>query len=213
MSATPKGPRRQMDQYGTDPVLALAVCRTLVSMDYLFDGCRVLEPHVGTGPFVDALQCVAREYGWRLDITVADLDAHAPGLSMQGVRALPPGDSLTWMSKTSERFDLVVGNPPFGDVAPGKKRGPVVAHLHIEAALKVAPVAAFIVRTGLLTTSAERRFGIVHPPHHRFELWPRPSFMAGGTDSCEYLCGVWQHERPASSLSIMLDWRSVGAAQ
>ncbi len=220
MSSTTKTSRRPLDAYSTDPRVALAVCRRLADMDVLFDGARVLEPHVGDdAPWLLALAQVARERGWTLHITVCDIDPEVRGLTIFPgllnevddvvVEVLPFADFLVWGKATERRWDVTVGNPPFSDVEPGKKKGPVVAHKHIDVALRVSTWACMLTRIGLLTTSQQRTWGRDNPPPHRFDLWPRPSFTGKSSDSTEYTNGLWGPTLGAQTYEI-LDWHEVG---
>jgi hypothetical protein len=152
-----------------------------------------------------------------VDLDPAALAAHEgrayPGLTVRWVQ----GDFLDLADgiELTRDFDLVVGNPPFSDVEPGKKRGPVVAHQHIDAARGLARYVCMISRVGLITTSEKRPWGILNPCVHELRPWPRPPFLAKGTDSCEYQAGIWAGlalrqvgpSRPTTS--EILDWKGL----
>jgi len=177
---------------------------------------------VGKGPFVRALRQVAREREWKFDIMVCDIDPNVPGMKyadqFKDVTAMPPCAFLEWAAEwEGEPWDLVVGNPPFSVVEPGKKRGPVVAHLHIQAARKIAKATCLVTRVGLLTTSDDRPFALEEPPNHRFDAYPRPSFTIRGTDACEYLGGLWDDRMDRVQIagvdcatSEILQWKEIG---
>ena len=208
-SPRPNGKRIALDAYITPAPLALAVCRRLAAMGLLFDGATVLEPSVGTGVWIDALAQVEQERGWTFQILAVDINPDALGLRHPRTAQAKVGDCLAQGFK-ADLADLVLGNPPFSNVPPDAKKGPVVAHLHVDAGLVAAPVCVMLVRCGLLTTSEKRPWALTRPPAHRFELWPRPGFTNEGTDSCEYLAGVWTRQRPLVTTSEILDWRRVG---
>ncbi len=70
---------------------------------------RWLEPCVGEGVFLRALA----EVGVRPErVTALELDRHAGPAGLCG-RYLPGTDFLDWALTTDERFDRVIGNPPF----------------------------------------------------------------------------------------------------
>jgi hypothetical protein len=171
---------------------------------------NVLEPHVGSGTFIDALITLQKEQGITLNISVSDIDPDVRGMHrFENVIVIPPCDFLNLKGN----WDIVLGNPPFSATETGKKRGKVIAHEHIMHALTVADTVGMIVRTGLLTTSSKRKFALHHHPFLRYEYHPRPSFTDGSTDTTEYLFGLWSNDsvkyynnNKQISISKILDW-------
>lgn len=174
MSSHPKGERRKLDAYYTPDDLARALANLVVGdMDVR---SLVLEPNVGGGAWVRALPCVFTVDGM-------DLDPQARGLA--ACSRSKAGDFLA-EDPPSDRYDLVIGNPPYRQ-----------AMEHIERAMTLAPRVAFLLRAGL--TASKKRHPFWSGLRERgwqvtiHALVERPSFTGGGTDSCEYMFLVLDH--------------------
>ncbi len=80
------------------------------------DSCRVLEPACADAPF---LRAFARAYGVRHRLAGVEIDRE----SLQIARQMLPSasfveaDFLLW--ETDERFDIIIGNPPYGIIGDG----------------------------------------------------------------------------------------------
>ena len=218
------GERRRQDLYPTPPALCRAILRALLDLELLFDGATVIEPHVGRGDWVSALDQVAVERNHRYRVTVHDLDPTVPGLDLRPkhlvvVRSLPSGD---WLQRAQQRadqgrtWDLAVGNPPFANPVPGKVRGEVVAHHHVNATRSVARYTAMVLRDGLWTSSTDEErmaWALNERPRYRFDLAPRPSFT-GDNRRGQFgsVAAVWgPHPPHIWTMSRVLDWRREGA--
>lgn len=216
------GERRGEDLYPTPLPVCRAIVRQLVALEILQDGARVLEPHVGLGTFVTALDQVATEMGHRYEVTVHDIQSSAPGLSLRGslsrirLRVLPPGDWLIAAKAFGPRtWDLGLGNPPFAKVAPGKTRGQVVAIDHVQATRAVCTWTSFVLRDGLWTASGaidRVRWATQELPRYRLELAPRPSFT-GDERNGQFgvTAAIWGPDRSLWTQTRVIDWRKAGA--
>lgn len=73
--------------------------------------CRVLEPACGDCPF---LAVFAENYGYHHELVGIDVDPTAVQRARQSLpfATIIEGDFLLW--QPNERFDLVIGNPPYG---------------------------------------------------------------------------------------------------
>lgn len=128
MSATGRGAvYRPLATYYTPAGVAEAALEYLVPRAELHRGLRFLEPHVGSGAFLQALyhqRLVAPDGG---NVLVEDLDPEAPGLHLPGAheaRLAPDTGDLVrtgFLAPTAwpgERPDVILGNPPFAVTPP-----------------------------------------------------------------------------------------------
>ncbi len=207
---TPNGPRITLDRYYTaEPVADAIVESMLKHVPALREALHnappglpgALEGHVGGGAFVAALN----RHAPGVRVGGLDLDPNAPGRKLLDVdygtadfRAWAEHRSRSGRASLGFRFPLIIGNPPFSEVPPGKKRGPVVAHLHVSSARTIGHWVGMITRVGLLTTSIKRREWVVrNRPAFQWFICPRPSFTGKGTDSAEYVFSLWAPEHYA----------------
>lgn len=220
--AAPRGQRRAHDLYPTPIEVCRAVLRLLVDLVILEDRASIIEPHVGRGDWVLALDQVAAEYGHRYRVTVHDLDPAVPGLDLTvsrlALEVLPSGDWLETAPALVGRrqWDLAVGNPPYAIVPPGRTRGKVVAHDHVQATRRVAKWTCFVLRDGLWTSSTDpdrMAWAVQQQPEYRVELAPRPSFTGDGRrGQFGSVAAVWlQRDRGRLwTQSLVLPWQDRG---
>lgn len=126
--------RDALDRHYTPQSLADLVCDELALL--VPDARRILEPSAGGGAFVRAAQRV-----WPMArVDGVDVDPAAEGLRLttcsQAIDVLDPHCFVH-----QHEYDLVLGNPPFTGA---------VAIEHVELALRLAPVVAFILPWSLL---------------------------------------------------------------
>lgn len=81
------------------------VARTLVKWAVRHKNDRILDPSCGNGEF---LTCHPYSVGIEIDSSYAPIARERSKASL-----VHEADFFTWASKTQERFDAVVGNPPF----------------------------------------------------------------------------------------------------
>ena len=163
-----------MDRYYTPDALAEAVVAAIVKDrgDMGFDSC--LEPHSGHGAFVRAL----RAHGAGRIVT-CDVD---PG----AVRGDFHHEGLFEELQTVERFDLIVGNPPFSD-----------AERQIEKALtllKSCGLLAFLLPLQFWGSSGRAEWWSRNIPGRVQVVRPRPSFTGTGSDFREIALWTWDAE-------------------
>lgn len=131
---------------------------------------EVLEPHVGGGAFVRAL-----EPHRDARLTVGDMDPNAPGLE------LAPRSYVGDFLEHRGEYDWVIGNPPYK-----------VAEAHVRHALHLADRVGFLLRLAFLESQRRRPFWNTHPPSGVWVLSRRPSFTGGSTDNSAYAWFVWE---------------------
>jgi hypothetical protein len=135
---------------------------------------RILEPSAGGGVFVDAMR-VLYPNAW---IEAVDLDPEAGPW---------PKASWSWTeldfleTRFSERFDLIIGNPPY-----------TIAQAFIEHALQFTDNLIFILRQGFMSSNERAPFFRKYPPTRAGILPNRPSFTNDRkTDSADYAWLCW----------------------
>jgi hypothetical protein len=184
----PDGVRDDLDRYYTPAALA----RFLVGLLPITIGSRVLEPSVGGGAFLRAVEEVAIEP----DLRAIDIDPGAAGLRLAHRSWV--GDFLTHDDCT-HGVDWVIGNPPYNE-----------AEAHIRRALAVGRDVAFLLRLGILASAGRAPMWKQHPPRRVFVLAERPSFTGGGTDKYDYAWIWWDATWTGPTELDVVSWR--GAA-
>lgn len=192
MSAAGRDVERQhLDCYNTPAWAAETICSWLYGQGYLFDR-HVLEPSVGAGAFVRA----SAAYGLA-SMTVNDINPDSSGLLLVPEEARLVGNfcDAAWPGK-DRSFGLVLGNPPYRE-----------AQKHVETALTMSPIVAFLLRLGFLAGQKSSGFWQKSPPAHIRVFSRCPSFTSGGTDATDYALMVWDRRTgvPAAG-SPRLGW-------
>lgn len=208
--------RKPLDQYYTEPDLAVAICRRIAAMYPMISGSTsngkgptILEPSAGRGAFVLAADAVWPA-SW-IDAVELDPD-NIEDIRRAGASGVQQRDFLTFERAPVSPgatygavprpvgYDLIIGNPPYA-----------TAHEHIGHALKLlAPtgVLAFLLRLNLLST---RRFNeLAVRPSSVLPIIPRPSFTGGGTDMTEYAVFIYTSDLAPTRLLQPLIWREKG---
>lgn len=215
-------PRAAFDHYATPDDLCLAALRTLGGKFHSAAAFTVLDVGAGGGAWGRA----ARQL-WP--------NAHITGIEIQPRFERPPEYdrwlTANFMTAALGPYDLVTGNPPFGDEWDETQkrlkkvyaaRGEVYLKPPRPADLPVADAEAFIRRGA----EAGKRFGAMlyllrlamlegqdrgqglwktHRPQRVWVLSRRPSFTpGGGTDSAAY--GLYLWDRTISGPGPLLDW-------
>lgn len=192
MSSAPKGERIEGDRYYTDDAVALRLVRLLD----ITDRATIIEPSVGGGAFVRAIDRCAVLWS---EIIACDIDPNASGLTHPLVSRVV-GDFAAFtladfQRSTGEvRADWVVGNPPYSH-----------AEAHIRHALTLAPRCAFLLRLAFLESTKRVAFWRDHQPARVYVLAQRPSFTGGGTDSAAYGWFVWDADHKGATELHVLD--------
>lgn len=76
--------------------------------------------------------------------------------------------------------DLIITNPPYS-----------LALEFLRKSLSEAHTVVYLLRLNFLGSLARKPFWDEHPPTHLFTITPRPRFVNGGSDSCEYGWFIW----------------------
>jgi hypothetical protein len=208
----PAHKRRANDAYTTQPELTLAIVRRLKDDLFASDPpSRVLEPSVGSGSFVQALRTVFQQSF----IVGVDINPQVPGLTLCDRSVV--GDFLTTeptqllgdsCERIADKFNLVVGNPPFAVTVPGRKYGEPIWHEHVARALGCGTTTAMLLRLSVLGGAKRRAWWYAHPYDRLYVVRPRPSFTEGGTDNAEYGVFVWRHDSAQQRHHGWIDWRT-----
>lgn len=182
--------RRTLDRYYTPDDAARACVATLP----ILDGDTVLEPSAGGGAFLRAV----RDAFPSSRLRALDLDPASPArLPENGGFEVEHGDFGTWSPPPDERFDWVVGNPPYN-----------VAIEHVEAALRIARVGVgFLLRLTFLESVDRIPFwrAVGSSLDEVRVLARRPSFTGSGTDSMAYGWFVW-NKRSKGPARLVPSW-------
>jgi hypothetical protein len=214
MSSTTKAPRELCAYYTTDE-LADALVAVLEPLPI---NAHILEPHVGGGAFLRALE----KRGCN-KLTACDIDPVAiRELTGKTKASVICCDFLMYQPPAG--YSMIVGNCPYSrDNVEGKrskKSGKIIqepiAEEHVRHALSLlAPAGrlAFLLRIGFLASAERLPFWKRYPAKELHILAQRPSFTGGGTDSAEYALVVWERGwKPdvpgvAVGTTKILDWK------
>jgi hypothetical protein len=181
------GKRRESDYYPTPDDVAE---KTLCCVAHIGSADRILEPSAGSGAFVRA----CRKFLPNAAITAVEPSSkHWPVLADLGATVGQHSLELHAYSYGHERFDLIVGNPPYS-----------LAEQHVRLCLSLlSPKGslAFLLRLSFLE-SAKRAALFRETPLAEVSVFSkRPSFTNDGkTDSAAYAVFVWTdgHRGPPS---------------
>jgi hypothetical protein len=171
MSSTNRsGERLPNDSYPTPDELALACVQTLANTTFLRKPpVQILEPSVGTGPFVRACHRVwPGSHVFGVDI----VESRYVGYIGQFENFLSVGG-----------WDLIIGNPPFS-----------LAEAHIRHAMDLLTptgVLALVLSVNFLGSLRRTDLFREHPIQTVNVIRPRPRFAKDSTDSVEYALMVW----------------------
>lgn len=155
-------------------------------------GDRVLDPGCGAGSFCQAIKA---EYP-DCHLTAIDI---APEWIAQ-VEALGVADGVMqcdYLTVESgffgDRFDLIIGNPPFS-----------LAQKFVERSfelIKPHGKIVFLLRLGFLESKKRIPFWQTHPAAEVVVLSERPSFLGGPTDSAAYGVFTWDASAPGDHVT------------
>lgn len=176
-----KRPSLPMDTYFTPPWLARQCCE--IVLPEVCEPHLILEPSAGQGVF---LECLREAYP-SAALYGLDVDPGQYEWPCEGLRGdfLGP-DSVEALSALAQRhgvdrFDLIIGNPPY-----------TFALEFIERSLALADNVVFLLRQGFLSSARRHGFFQEHCPSHVFIVPHRPSFTGDNrTDSADYCVVAW----------------------
>ncbi len=191
MSATNRGSQRVAnDAYYTPPKLA----ETLVSLLPIYGDHTILEPHGGSGAFVEPL-CQRNPHVTTFDIDPRVVHTLAREHDVTAVHT----DFLEYGANGSFGFDWIIGNPPYQDA---------MAHvLHAFSLLRPLGSLCFLLRLAFLESKKRYGFWQEHPLHKVWVLSERPSFVGGKTDNCAYGFFWWKRTVEPDQKIEILSWR------
>lgn len=186
-------PRDPKDHYPTPSGLCEATVKIIPEMpEYPY----ILDPGAGAGPWGDA----ARKR-WR--------DAYIVGVEMDSDKFANKPDSYSrWFSQNylefhttyhswiKGGFDLIIGNPPYGVGADGKKDRKLAEKFvkHSWKLLNPEGYIVFLLRTAFSCgQDRAKRFWPNYPLKDKYDLGRRPSFTGNKkTDATDYAIFIWQ---------------------
>ena len=178
-----KEPRREHDSYQTDPKLARFLAKRLWADGHVRPRGDVLEPSCGVGAFVQA----ARDVLDARSITARDVVDYSAEPAMDFVTVDFLKTSFEDFNRGENRYDLVIGNPPYKCAEDHVRRGLSL--------LRVGGTLAFLLRLSFAESKERIEFWRAYPAAHVYVLSERPSFTGGGTDSSAYAFFVWRNQR------------------
>lgn len=190
-----------LDRYYTRSEVAVASVRAL-EVHGVGIGSSTIEPSVGDGTFLHALEDATGVKPWACDI-----DPEAAGLH-EAARVWV-GDwriAASGLVAAGVSFDAAVGNPPFGGPAAGRGRNPgdppYLGLHHALAAMEVAPVVAFILPWSWLATPLAMAQLKGRDPSIVYRYQSRPF-----SDLRELAFWVWDGEPGRTRIGPFIDWR------
>ena len=204
MSATGRGSQYVAGGvYYTDPKTAAVIVADLVP---LRSAHRVIDPHAGGGSFIGGTLATGHNPAL---VYAMDIDPNAPALVTP--QAAYHRHCASFLSEPVRhedqivqaagawpawwpRPDIVLMNPPYGEVVPGRKAAYPVAEYHLRRGLELATVGMGALLR--LSVTGSEWFTKLPPPRQITVLRPRPSFTGGPTDAASY-CWVWWRRWPA----------------
>lgn len=186
MSATNRGAeRREADYYPTPEYSTLALLHAIGPWISKFAGKQWLEPAIGDGAIVKAIDGWFARQGLQLPkwsgCDIRDIDVNTVP-ECRG-RLWPEQDFLS-MRRPFIPFDVIITNPPFS-----------LAKQFIEHSLSICPDAIVIMLLPVSFLGSEDRYDwwndVVGAPKGFYPLSQRPSFNCQGTDSATYAWMAW----------------------
>jgi len=149
---------------------------------------RILEPAAGSGRLI---LMALRGLGVSRDNVHVTAVEKNPSWRRQLVpkadEVYCPADFLFWATRCSKRFDLIVGNPPYADLAL-----PFAIQAH--RLLRPGGVLFYLLRLGFWESRPRKVWMQAHTPWGQGALSKRPSFTDDGcTDGTAYAWLAWRH--------------------
>lgn len=169
---------------------------------------RILDPGAGAGPWGVA----ARSIYWNAEITGIELRADAQPMHPYYDRWIN-ADFLADSTEEwkDQRYDLIIGNPPYGQREKGKAYVPL-AEMFVRQSMKLlAPggILCFLLRAAFME-GVDRGRGLFqeYQPMRVYSLMQRPSFTSDGkTDATAYALFIWKYRYDGDTVLKWLDWK------
>lgn len=89
-------------------------------------------------------------------------------------------EGTDYLTTPVPRTDLIITNPPYS-----------LAQEFLSKSLSEADTVVYLLRLNFLGSVTRKPFWNAHQPSHVFTITPRPRFVNGGSDACEYGWFVW----------------------
>lgn len=171
MSATNRGSKREAQDLYSTPESAF---KPLIP--YLPKTVSFWEPAAGDGRLIKMLRKSGRE-AWGCDLN------HGFNLYSMGEVKNELEQNKSFGQDFLADFQLrefIITNPPFS-----------LAEEFVRHSLEVADETMMLLRLNFLGSSKRRDWFRAHEPNAMFVITPRPSFVNGGSDACEYMWTYW----------------------
>lgn len=173
--------RRENDFYPTPPLLCTAICSRLSRLRPR----SILDPGAGSGNFTRA----AKAQWFDVPVTAVEIQDTSDDLRKAGADRIVIGNYLApgpWVENryVTERFDLIIGNPPYSLVEDFVARS--IALLSDEGVL------AFVLKLHFFGSRKRVELFAKYPHYAGFPVIPRPDFTGDGRDTAEYGLITWR---------------------
>jgi hypothetical protein len=89
-------------------------------------------------------------------------------------------EGTDYLATSIGRQDIIITNPPYSLALPFLRKS-----------LSEADTVVYLLRLNFLGSAARKPFWDTYPPTHLFTITPRPRFVNGGSDACEYGWFLW----------------------
>lgn len=176
MSATNRGAIRKPQDFYATPVNVVE--NLLDNLKIEWGGCSsILEPSAGNGNIIQAL----RNKDIRSHITAVEIREEEHNNLKNISDKVLIYNFLEW--KTDEKFDLIIGNPPY-----------TYAREFIEKGLNMLNENGkliMLLRTAFLESKSRYNFWQCNPVNGLYVLSKRPSFTGKGSDATSYSWFIW----------------------
>ncbi len=205
--------REDLDAYYTPQALAEACVHQLQRDGFITrDTRRIMEPSFGKGAWGNAVHKIT---GFYVDAIELDPRRAAEARQLPCTMDVRCVDFLDLEVPIDQRYDLVLGNPPYardtGRISKTTKK-PVmepIAAAHVRKSLSISLRTAMLLRLAFVAPKRDRVDLLrgLCAPARIYTLDPRPSFVGGTTDNSDYALVVWS-AGDSSARMVPLEWRT-----
>jgi hypothetical protein len=193
------------------------------------DFCRVAlaynQPWIVDSPgFLTVLDAGAGTGNWGTALRELMPNAHLIGVDIQGEKPAAYDEwhivpFETWIAETSQTFDLVIGNPPYGNDAPERWLKTLWPHLTPKALHRFPGRIFWLLRLAWYSSQGRYRrlFNGKYHPAAVYQSASRLSFTGDGkSDDTDYAMFLWirgefegTHRRPLYAHLSMFDYKAI----